>query len=202
MFEYKYVLLDHSGHHAIAWQQGNNSVLALRSADEFVEVFDNWCARARVLGPLVLPPWSLCRRLARLLSLCLFACLPARRGGDPGAKVVADGAKPVTRENRLLSWATEVEAQLVAQRQELRRSRVELMAAQEVGAAAAAREWGALPRVPGPPPSLPALPACLPACLNPRACSLGRRWERRRCAPRGRRRGAPRPSWLSQRRRG
>ena len=52
---------------------------------------------------------------------------------------MADGAKPVTRENRLLTWATEVEAQLVAQRQELRRSRVELMAAQEVRAGAGGR---------------------------------------------------------------
>ena len=40
--EYKYVLLDHSGHHPVAWQQGNNSVLALRSQDDVVEVFDNW----------------------------------------------------------------------------------------------------------------------------------------------------------------
>ncbi len=40
--EYKYVLLDHSGNHAVAWQQGNNSVLALRSSDDVVEVFDNW----------------------------------------------------------------------------------------------------------------------------------------------------------------
>ncbi|GAB4813201.1 hypothetical protein N2152v2_000247 [Parachlorella kessleri] len=40
--EYKYVLLDHSGQHAIAWQRGNNSVLAVRQSDDFVEVFDNW----------------------------------------------------------------------------------------------------------------------------------------------------------------
>eukprot|EP00887_Chlorella_sp_A99_P007942 scaffold12.g7942.t1 len=92
--EYKYVLLDHSGQHAIAWQQGNNSVLAVRAGDEFVEVFDNW-------------------------------------GGDPGAKVVADGAAPVTRESRLLSWASEIEAQMSSQRQELRRVRMELAAAQE-----------------------------------------------------------------------
>ena len=40
--EYKYVLLDHSGQHALAWQGGNNSVLALRAGEELVEVFDNW----------------------------------------------------------------------------------------------------------------------------------------------------------------
>lgn len=40
--EYKYVLLDHSGQHAVAWQAGNNSVLALRPGEELIEVFDNW----------------------------------------------------------------------------------------------------------------------------------------------------------------
>lgn len=92
--EYKYVLLDHSGQHAIAWQRGNNSVLAVRHSDEFVEVFDNW-------------------------------------GGDPGAQVVSDGGPPTTREGRLLSWAGEVDAQLNAQRSELRRARMELVASQE-----------------------------------------------------------------------
>ncbi|KAL4858279.1 Phosphoglucan [Chlorella vulgaris] len=92
--EYKYVLLDHSGNHPVAWQQGNNSVLALRPGDELVEVFDNW-------------------------------------GADPGAKMVADGGQPITRENRLLSWASEMEAQLVSQKQDLRRSRMELASAQE-----------------------------------------------------------------------
>lgn len=65
----------------------------------------------------------------------LPACLPTpphRRGGDPGAKVVADSGKPVTRENRLLSWAGEMEAQLVSQRQDLRRARMELASAQQV----------------------------------------------------------------------
>ena len=93
VFEYKYVVVGNGGH-AIAWQQGNNSVLALRQADDVIEVFDNWtCA--------------------------------------PGAQVVAAGSAPVTRENRLLSWATELEAQVASQRQELRRARMELVAAQE-----------------------------------------------------------------------
>lgn len=53
------------------------------------------------------------------------------RGGNPGAQVVSAGLAPVTRENRLLSWASEIEAQLSTQRQELRRARMELVAAQE-----------------------------------------------------------------------
>ncbi len=54
------------------------------------------------------------------------------RGGDPGAKVVSDGGPPTTREGRLLSWAGEIEAQVATQRVELRRARMELVAAQEV----------------------------------------------------------------------
>lgn len=93
VIEYKYVVVGYGGH-AVAWQQGNNSVLALRQSDDVVEVYDNWtCA--------------------------------------PGAQVVAAGSAPVTRENRLLSWATELEAQVASQRQELRRARMELVAAQE-----------------------------------------------------------------------
>jgi hypothetical protein len=91
--EYKYVVVGQGGH-AAAWQQGNNSVLALRQSDDIVEVYDNW-------------------------------------GGNPGAQVLASGAAPVTRESRLLSWATELEAQVAGQRQELRRARMELVAAQE-----------------------------------------------------------------------
>ena len=39
--EYKYVVVGHGGH-AVAWQSGNNSVLALAEGDEEVEVHDNW----------------------------------------------------------------------------------------------------------------------------------------------------------------
>ncbi|KAL6780976.1 hypothetical protein ACKKBG_A09260 [Auxenochlorella protothecoides x Auxenochlorella symbiontica] len=94
VYEYKFVVVDHASGHALAWQSGNNSVLALRPEDRSVDVFDNW-------------------------------------GGEPGAQLVADGAKPLTREQRLLSWATEMEASMVGQRQELRRARMELVAAQE-----------------------------------------------------------------------
>lgn len=109
--EYKFVVVGGSGH-AVAWQQGNNSVLALRHGEDSVDVYDNWY-------------------------------------GSPGAQVVAGGAAPVTRENRLLSWASEVEAQIASQRQELRRVRMELVAAQEEAKAAreeAQRLKGALAR--------------------------------------------------------
>ena len=39
--EYKYVLVD-AGGSPLAWQDGNNSVLALREGDARVEVFDSW----------------------------------------------------------------------------------------------------------------------------------------------------------------
>ena len=46
VFEYKYVLLDGNGH-AMSWQQGNNSVLAIRA----VSMQGPWvgCAGAAVL---------------------------------------------------------------------------------------------------------------------------------------------------------
>ena len=40
--EYKYVLLEGDGLSAIAWQQGNNNVLAVGHADDNLEVFDTW----------------------------------------------------------------------------------------------------------------------------------------------------------------
>ena len=49
--------------------------------------------------------------------------------------VVADGQQS-TRENRLTSWADGLASTVEAQRHELRRSRMELVAAQEVPAAA------------------------------------------------------------------
>lgn len=39
--EYKYVVMG-AGGHAAAWQAGNNSVLALRHAEDEVDVYDNW----------------------------------------------------------------------------------------------------------------------------------------------------------------
>jgi regulator of replication initiation timing len=93
VLEYKYVVVG-SGGHAVSWQSGNNSVLAISDEDEDVEVHDNW-------------------------------------GGNPGAKVVAGGNLPVTREKKLLSWATDLENQVIQQRQELRKLRMELVTAQE-----------------------------------------------------------------------
>ncbi|KAL0017961.1 hypothetical protein WJX77_011475 [Trebouxia sp. C0004] len=93
VYEYKYVLLDSSGTHALTWQRGNNSVLAIKQDEPELAVFDNW-------------------------------------EGQPGAAVMA-GGKSSTRESKLLAWATDIEAQLGLQRQELRRSRIELASAQE-----------------------------------------------------------------------
>ncbi|KAL0046174.1 hypothetical protein WJX82_004787 [Trebouxia sp. C0006] len=93
VYEYKYVVLDSSGTHALTWQRGNNSVLAIQQDEPELEVFDNW-------------------------------------EGQPGAAVMA-GGKSSTRESKLLAWATDIEAQLGLQRQELRRSRIELASAQE-----------------------------------------------------------------------
>lgn len=93
VYEYKYVVLDSSGTHALTWQRGNNSVLAIKQDEPELEVFDNW-------------------------------------EGQPGAAVMA-GGKSSTRESKLLAWATDIEAQLGLQRQELRRSRIELASAQE-----------------------------------------------------------------------
>ena len=46
--EYKYVLVDSAGS-PLAWQDGNNSVLALRAGDTRVEIFDSWCVRLATL---------------------------------------------------------------------------------------------------------------------------------------------------------
>jgi len=50
--------------------------------------------------------------------------------GQPGAAVVADGTQS-TREGRLLAWADGLSSQVESQRHQLRRSRMELVAAQE-----------------------------------------------------------------------
>ncbi|KAK9804633.1 hypothetical protein WJX73_001406 [Symbiochloris irregularis] len=91
--EYKYVLVDSNNSQGLSWQQGNNSVLALRQDDREVEVYDNWA-------------------------------------GGPGAAVIAAG-KSTTRENRLVAWAEDIERLVASQRGELRRSRMELIAAQD-----------------------------------------------------------------------
>ena len=38
VYEYKYVLLDAYSGHALSWQRGNNSVLAIKAGEESVEV--------------------------------------------------------------------------------------------------------------------------------------------------------------------
>ncbi|KAK9840557.1 hypothetical protein WJX81_000946 [Elliptochloris bilobata] len=44
VYEYKYVLVGGGagGRHALAWQRGNNSVLALNASETEAEVMDNW----------------------------------------------------------------------------------------------------------------------------------------------------------------
>ena len=42
LVEYKYVILDGAGQ-AVAWQSGNNSVLAVKHSEDELEVFDSWC---------------------------------------------------------------------------------------------------------------------------------------------------------------
>lgn len=43
IYEYKYVLLDSTGMHALSWQRGNNSVLAVKQV---------WCLPANVIVAL------------------------------------------------------------------------------------------------------------------------------------------------------
>jgi hypothetical protein len=72
-------------------------------------------------------------------SVCLSVSLPvdddamplSAREGQPGAMVMVNGQKS-TRENKLLSWASEIEALVAVQRDDLRRARMELAAAGEV----------------------------------------------------------------------
>ena len=63
--EYKYVLLENDGARAIAWQRGNNSVLAVGHADDDVEVYDNWEASP---GASVVAAGGTSTREGRLLS--------------------------------------------------------------------------------------------------------------------------------------
>ena len=63
--EYKYVLLENDGARAIAWQRGNNSVLAVGHADDDVEVYDNWEAAP---GASVVAAGASTTREGRLLS--------------------------------------------------------------------------------------------------------------------------------------
>ena len=53
------------------------------------------------------------------------------RQSGAGSAVVANGLE-ATREGRLLSWADEIAVLVATQRDDLRRSRMELVAAQEV----------------------------------------------------------------------
>lgn len=162
VYEYKYVLLDAASGHALSWQRGNNSVLALKAGEDHVEARTVapaaclGCSLAACLSPASqvgdggsqtsarasasppLAPWFEAhqgRFAPKLLDVQpLHAGLPAvpdKLGslpqvydnweGQPGAAVVAAGAS-VTRERRLLDWATEMEALVTTQ---VRASRIQ-----------------------------------------------------------------------------
>jgi hypothetical protein len=65
ILEYKYVLLEGDGVRSLAWQSGNNSVLAVGHSDANVEVFDNWESSP---GASVLAGGKTTTREGRLLS--------------------------------------------------------------------------------------------------------------------------------------
>ena len=79
------------------------------------------------------PPWSgvPAARVNMRTSRSRCSRAGVHRSGQPGATVVADGQQS-TRENRLTAWAEGLASTVEAQRHELRRARMELVAAQEV----------------------------------------------------------------------
>lgn len=52
VYEYKYVLLDANSGHALSWQRGNNSVLALKNNEVTVEVRSHGMYQHLVIGLL------------------------------------------------------------------------------------------------------------------------------------------------------
>ena len=71
--------------------------------------------------------------IPNLRSTCYLtlSLTPKLRHSGAGSAVLANGQEG-TREGRLLSWADEISALVATQRDDLRRSRMELVAAQEV----------------------------------------------------------------------
>ncbi len=65
------------------------------------------------------------------MNLCQECVRGLCRHSGAGSAVLANGQEG-TREGRLLSWADEMVALVATQRDDLRRSRMELVAAQEV----------------------------------------------------------------------
>lgn len=153
---------------------------------------------------------ALRERGERVQALDVSGGCTHRRNSDPDSSlVVADGGPRERREDRLPAWAGEMHAQLAAQRNELRRARLELMGSQEVRPDAGGRctrgAWAGGRRGPRPAPGgrgqsrspghvlAPqgsGLPACRRRLCRPRAlatCSAPRSRHgprRRRCARR------------------
>lgn len=139
VYEYKYVLVagGAGSRHALAWQRGNNSVLALGATETEAEVpTARTCAWQRVL-----PCFLLLRACSALTgawrserarpqkawsSLAVLTCAARAQQsgrsvqvvdnweGAPGAVVVVAG-RAATREGRLLAWANEMEATIASQ---------------------------------------------------------------------------------------
>ena len=89
--EYKYVLVGPDGLSALAWQQGNNNVLAVGHADDNIEVFDTWESGP---GAAVIAAGEETTREGRMLSWAnevesLFA-------SQVGARTLCQALCPVT----------------------------------------------------------------------------------------------------------
>ncbi|KAL4443374.1 hypothetical protein ABPG75_011111 [Micractinium tetrahymenae] len=98
--EYKYVILDGSGRNVLAWQDGNNNVLAVRLADESLEVADNWNGDMR--GQVVSAGGAAETRESRLLAWAgdLFAQLSTQRAELRQSRLELAGAKEGEQEAR------------------------------------------------------------------------------------------------------
>lgn len=98
--EYKYVILDHSGRNVLAWQEGNNNVLAVRLSDESLEVADNWCGDMR--GQVVSAGGAAETRESRLLAWAgdLFVQLSSQRAELRRSRLELAGAREAEQEAR------------------------------------------------------------------------------------------------------
>lgn len=98
--EYKYVLLDHSGHGVAAWQSGNNNVLAVRLTDGGLEVQDNWGGDMR--GQVIADGGAPETREGRLAAWAgdLFAQMGSQRSDLRRSRLELAGAKEAEQDAR------------------------------------------------------------------------------------------------------
>lgn len=119
--EYKYVLLENDGSRAIAWQRGNNSVLAVGHKDDDVEVYDTWEATPQCS---VVAGGATTTREGRLLSWA----------SEIESLFASQVRLPSLLHTHCLLLCCHVQSLspfACVQRSELRKSRMELAAAQE-----------------------------------------------------------------------